>query len=103
MTDDTKPAVIQAARPWISINLPDTRGWIVLGLFTLSGGILTGIYVRPEIASNQPFMLLAQAVIISGLITVVNFFFGASKGASEANARADKALDKIPDQSGAGQ
>lgn len=102
MADDI---TVQAKRPWLSINItfPDTRSWIVLGLFLLTGCILLGIYHDPGITSNQGFMVLAQAVIISGLITVVNFFFGASKGASEANARADKALDKIPDQPSAGQ
>jgi hypothetical protein len=84
----------------VKSSCPDTRGWIVAGLFLLTSGILGAIVLRPDLTSNQGFMVIAQAIVVSGLITVVNFFFGASKGASEANARADKALDKIPDQPG---
>lgn len=77
----------------MKFETPDTRGWIVIGLFALTGIVLGSVICNPSLTDNQGFMLIAQAIVISGLIAVVNYFFGASKGATEANARADKALD----------
>lgn len=77
--------------------MPDLRGFVATGLFALTLVILLMIREQPALTNNQGFMLLAQAIVISGVITVVNFLFGSSKGASDANARADKALDKVPD------
>lgn len=79
-------------RPWWA---PDLRGCVALGLFLLTGGVIVMIALNPSLADNQGFMILAQAVVVSGLLAVVNYLFGASKGASDANARADKALDIV--------
>lgn len=78
---------------------PDQRGWIVLGLFILTAMILR---VTAPVAGGEPsefFKAIAQAVVLTGFLAAIGFFFQASKGASDANARADKALDIAKDSS----
>jgi hypothetical protein len=72
---------------------PTERGWIVIGLFTLTAFVLHVSAPDPGKAPSEFFKAIAQAVVLTGFLTAVGFFFQASKGASEANARADKALD----------
>lgn len=74
---------------------PDERGFIVIGLFVLTGYIL---YQSGPHGAEQPsefFKAIGQAVVLTGFLTAVGFFFQASKGASEANSRADKALGLV--------
>ncbi len=78
--------------------LPDTRGWVALGLFALTTMILGMIYAQPTLTTNQGFMLLAQAIVLSGLINgAVAFLFGSSKGAADSRDQVGQALGKIPD------
>lgn len=79
-------------KPWWA---PDLRACVAIGLFALTALVVALIAFQPHLADNQGFMILAQAIVVSGLLAVVNFLFGASKGASDANARADKALDAV--------
>lgn len=72
---------------------PDTRGWIGIGAFALTVYVFTLIAFRPDLADNTLFVTLATAVVVGSWGAVVGFYFAASKGATEANARADKALD----------
>lgn len=72
---------------------PDQRGAVIMGLFVLTAGIL---WVSRPVSGQEPsefFKAIAQAVVLTGFLTAVGFLFQASKGASEANARADRALD----------
>lgn len=65
----------------------------MIGLFILTTAILW--WTKP-VSGQEPsefFKAIAQAVVLTGFLTAVGFFFQASKGASEANARADVALD----------
>ncbi len=74
---------------------PDERGFIVIGLFALTGYIL---YRAGPHGAEQPsefFKAIGQAVVLTGFLAAVGFFFQASKGASEANSRADKALGLV--------
>lgn len=75
---------------------PDTRGGALIGLFVLTTGILW--FSRPELGEEPTefFKAIAQAVVLTGFLAAIGFLFNASKGASEANARADKALEKVP-------
>ena len=85
MTDAPRPGT-----PWW---WPDQRGAVIIGLFILTAGIL---WVSRPAVGEEPsefFKAIAQAVVLTGFLTAVGFLFQASKGASEANARADKALD----------
>lgn len=72
---------------------PETRGAALIGLFVLTGYIL---WVSRPALGEEPsefFKAIAQAVVLTGFLAAIGFLFNASKGASEANARADKALD----------
>lgn len=80
--------------------LPDMRGWAVLGFFTLAWRLFEMIDANPKLTENQGFMLLTQAVIVSGLIgSVAAFLFSSSKGSADARnqegARAERLTDAI--------
>lgn len=80
---------------------PDTRGGALIGLFILTAAILW--WSRPALGQepSEFFKAIAQAVVLTGFLAAIGFLFNASKGASEANDRADKALDVA--QKAAGQ
>lgn len=59
--------------------MPDTRGFIALGLFILTAMIFAMIGLNPEIAKVQLFGVLATAVISGGFGTAIGFYFGSSK------------------------
>jgi hypothetical protein len=65
------------------IRLPDTRAWVALGLFALGWRALELVAERPQLASNQLFSMLAQALILTGVVAqVAAYYFGSSKGSS---------------------
>ena len=89
------PPKHESRRPDAPFWWPDERGFIVIGLFALTGYIL---YRAGPHGSEQPsefFKAIGQAVVLTGFLAAVGFFFQASKGASEANSRADKALGLV--------
>jgi hypothetical protein len=90
MTDTSPDRPARAPAPfwW-----PTERGWIIMGLFVLTAGILW--VTKPALGAepSEFFKAIAQATVLTGFLTACGFFFQASKGASDANARADKALD----------
>ena len=47
-----------------------TEHMILIGFFLLTAIVLVMIYTKNELTKDQGFMVLAQAIIISGLITV---------------------------------
>lgn len=71
--------------------MPDTRGFIVLGLFLLTTLIFAMIGLNPKIAEVQLFGVLATAIISGGLGSAVGYFFGSSKSVPDKSApdRAD--------------
>lgn len=71
---------------------PDTRGGALIGLFILTGAILWWSAPAPGQEPTEFFKAIAQAVVLTGFLAAIGFLFNASKGASEANARADEAL-----------
>jgi hypothetical protein len=79
-------------------RLPDTRGWVALGLFLLTGYVLHLLAKYPALASTQLFIVLATAIVVSGLIGgVVAYLFGTSKSSGDKDATIAKALDAKPD------
>ena len=72
------------------MNLPDVRGWALLGLFALAFYIFTLIALNPLIANVQVFGVLATAIISGGLMGAVGYFFGASKTSTDAADSANK-------------
>lgn len=85
MIDQTRPGT-----PWW---WPDQRGGALIGLFVLTAFILWVSRPIPGAEPSEFFKAIAQAVVLTGFLAAIGFLFQASKGAGEANARADKALD----------
>jgi hypothetical protein len=75
----------------------DTRGWVALGLFALTAAVLGLIAWKPDLTDNAGFMVIAQAIVISGLISVVNYLFGSSKGATDVRDQLGQVISKLPD------
>lgn len=69
------------------MNLPDTRGWLVIGLFALTFFIFAIIAVHLDMTDlRQLFVVLATAVVSGGLGSAVGFYLGSSKGSSDKDA-----------------
>jgi hypothetical protein len=65
--------------------LTDLRTLMAFCVFALTWHLFDMIGVRPELTSNQGFMFLAQALIVTGFVGgVLAFLFIASKSASDA-------------------
>lgn len=63
---------------------PDQRGWVAIGLFALTFFVLALLAFRPALANVQLFSVLAQAIVLSGLIGgPVLFLYGSSKGSAD--------------------
>lgn len=95
---DTPPPEGKKLAPWF---VPDIRAWVAFGLWLLTALIFVMIYFKPDLTTNQGFMFLSQAVIVSGLIGgPVAFLFIASKAAAEIRQQGadqlDKAMNRIP-------
>lgn len=56
------------------MNLPDTRGWALIGLFALATYIFTLIALNPKLAEIQLFGALATVVISGGLGGAIHGF-----------------------------
>lgn len=62
-------------RAWI-----DGPSVVTIAIFALSWRLFEAIIEDPALADNQGFMLLAQAVIVTGAVGLVaSYYFGASK------------------------
>ena len=69
------------------MNLPDTRGWIALGLFALTTYVFTILALNISQSDlRQLFVVLATALVSGGLMGVVGFYFGSSKESSSKDA-----------------
>lgn len=81
MTDTPTPGAAPAAPAKPSLfTSPDSRGWNAIGLYVLTASVLGLLAWKPELKDNSLFSMLAQAIVISGLINgAVQFFYGASK------------------------
>lgn len=82
---------------------PDTRGWIVLGLFGQCTYIIWLIARYPKLAEMDLFKLIAQGLIIQALIGLaLAFFFTATQTGSELAKRnskiAEAAMQNMTDQ-----
>lgn len=66
--------------------MPDTRGFIVLGLFMLTAMIFVMLFLNPAIANVQLFGVLATAVISGGLGASIGFYFGSSQTSAKKDA-----------------
>ena len=66
---------------------PDTRGWGLLGLFALSGGILFAIALNPALEKNELFSSLSTLIVgAGGFLGAIGYLFGTSKGSTDKDA-----------------
>jgi uncharacterized membrane-anchored protein len=57
--------------------MPDSRGFIIIGVFLLVGAIFAMIGINPALTSNQGFMFLSQTIVVTGFVgLVLTFYFG---------------------------
>lgn len=72
---------------------PDTRGWLAIAFVAILVLVLviTAFNRFPE-GNKDLFVFMAGQVVGAAMLAIVNFYFGSSKGAADANARADKAM-----------
>lgn len=72
---------------WPEFKWPTTQSLVAAGLFALSWRVVEMLSANPGLSDNQGFMFVAQAIIVSGLVSgVVAFFFGASKATADDKA-----------------
>jgi len=65
-------------------NVGETRGWITLGLFALTGEVVYLVATRPELDNNKLFFSLATLIVGTCFGGAIGYWFGFSKGASDA-------------------
>lgn len=76
--------------------MPDARGFIVIGLFSLTFYIFTLLAMNVHLAEVQLFGVLATAVISGGLGAATGYYFGSAKSGTDKDVTIAKALDKAP-------
>lgn len=81
---------------------PRRRAWVdgpsvvTVAIFALSWRLFEAIIEDPALADNQGFMLLAQAVIVTGAIGLVaSYYFSASKNDTEDKEVIRKQADAL--------
>lgn len=75
---------------------PDARGYLAIAGFALIATAL-GLLAFVQIpASNHDLFntLISQAVAV-GFVSIVNYYFGSSKGASENRDQLNKTIDTL--------
>lgn len=62
------------------MNLPDTRGWALIGLFLLTAGVIGALVFKPDLQGNTLFVSIATLIVGSGgLLNAIGFYFGSSQ------------------------
>lgn len=93
-------------RPWLKIVLPPitmgaARALAGAGAFALTVAVLWMIYAKPELADNDLFKSLAQALVIQGLIGLVMAFMFTGRNTGEDRMPpprdAQRAADQVAD------
>lgn len=80
------------------MNMPDTRGWIIIGLFGLTFFIFDTMRSNLSVPTMQElFTVLGTAVVSGGLGGAVGYYFGSSKGSTDKDAVTAAAVSKLPD------
>lgn len=83
------------------MQLPDVRGWAVIGFFGLTYLILGMIYFHPELLKDADFMQFSQTLATGGILLIASNLFGGTKSGAETNkALAEGVTKAIPPASG---
>lgn len=73
---------------------PDARGWIGLGTFALSVMVLVMLKEDASVREDEFFQTLATLIVGSGLLSVIAWAYGSTKGGTElANKNAETVHD----------
>lgn len=77
-----------------AMNAPNTQGWALVGLFSLTFFIFSIVACHLDIqAMQQLFVVLATAIVSGGLCGALGFYFGSSKG---SQAKDDAIAAMVP-------
>lgn len=81
-------------RPWWADHMPDTRAFVAVGYFILSGILLQMIATNPDkLLGNAAFMTVTTLIIGTGGLGVVGaFFFGGTKTGAEVMTSQSKTI-----------
>ena len=82
---------------WVAL-IPDTRAWVIVGIFLLAYKLLSMIEANPTLLSNAAFMIVVSLIIGgAGLGAVVSFLFGGTKTGSDVmKAQSDAVINSSP-------
>lgn len=78
------------------MQLPDVRGWALLGLFVLVIIVLALLACDTSLKDNQLFETLSTTIVTGGFLGAVNYFFGSSQGSADKDKTISKQIDKEP-------
>lgn len=85
----------QTKRGDIPFWWPDARGWIAVAVYSLVIYLVTLIVWDRTLVQNEFFKLIAQGVIIQGLLTtVVSYYYTASKSTADARDQLAKQTEQ---------
>lgn len=71
------------------MKIPDARAIAGAGVFILTCGIFAMMYAKPELANNDLFKMLAQAVVAQGLIGLAMAYYFTSQHRPTASGKVD--------------
>jgi MFS-type transporter involved in bile tolerance (Atg22 family) len=81
-------------RAFIAKMVPGSRETVMLGLFALAWRVVEILKPQPGQAPSELFKALAQAVVLTGFLAGVSFYFNASKSGAEKNETISKLAGK---------
>lgn len=62
------------------MKFPDSHGWFSIGLYSLTVLVLLLMAVVPGLRADDLFKMLAQGIVMTGLINLAaSFYFGGNK------------------------
>lgn len=76
--------------------LPETRTWIMFGLFALTFYVFHMIETKPALEDNKLFFGLATLIVGTFFGGAVGFYFGSSQGSSAKSTTIDTLTDLVP-------
>jgi len=78
----------------VKLSPPEPRALIAFAMIGMLGWLLWALLFNEVPKENRDLVIaLASGIVGACVKDIVGYYYGSSKGASDANARADKALD----------
>ena len=76
----TQTVTAPPAQPTVRDYLPETRTWIMFGLFALAFYVIHELVRVPSLQDNKLFFGLATLIVGTFFGGAIGFYFGASQG-----------------------